>query len=165
MEQGENSITMSDCHSKKVDELTKVVFSLEESDWHSHATESMWARSEGADRFRLENVPFYVYRVSYGDVVTTVTEEGQRFFHGVSERSGHSTYRIFLTEEASEEGFDEYWSTLRSVGCTYERGTDYLIAVDVPPEADIYEAYEALERGVRAKAWDFEEGHCGHPLK
>ncbi len=158
-------MTMSDSHSKNADELTKVFFNLEASDWHSHATESMWARSEGANRFRLENVPFYVYGVSYGDVVTTVTDEGLRFFEGVSERGGHSTYRIFLTDEASESRFDKYWSTLGALGCTYERGTAYLIGVDVPPEADIYEAYEALEKGRTTKAWDFEEGHCGHALK
>ena len=151
-------------HSPRADGLIKITFMLEPSDWHTHATESMWARPEGEDRLRLENIPFYVYGLSYGDVVRTVIEGEQRFFHDVYGRGAHSTYRIFLTGETSEERFDEHWSTLRSLACTYERGTDYLIAVDVPPEADIYEVYEALERGVSAQAWDFEEGHCGHPL-
>jgi len=158
-------MTAIESHSRNDADLMKVIFRLEESDWHSHATESMWARSEGTNRFRLENIPFYVYGVSYGDLVTTVIEEGQHFFQGVSERGGHSTYRVFLTEEASEERFDEYSSALRSLGCTYERATDYLIALDVPLEADIYKAYDALERGMSAEVWDFEEGHCGHRLK
>jgi len=156
---------INDSHSRKTDNLVKVVFRLQESDFHSHATESLWARPNGGNRFRLENIPFYAYGVSYHDVVSTVIEEALPFFQGVLERGGHSTYRIFLPEAISEEKFEEYWNGLGSLGCTYERGTDYLIAVDVPPEVDIYTAYEALERGVNAGVWDFEEGHCGHPLK
>ncbi len=152
-------------HLRNGDDLIKVVFRLEESDWHSHATESMWASPAGSGRFRLENVPFYVFGVSYHDVVSAVIEEGLHAYQDVVEKGGHSTYRIFLPEEILAEKFDEYWDALRTLGCTYERGTDYLIAVDVPPEADIYRVYEALEKGVGTGVWDFEEGHCGHPLK
>lgn len=155
---------LNEQHSKNADDLVKVVFTLEESDWHSHATESMWAGAAGGNRFRLENIPFFVYGVSYRDVVSTVVEEGLQTYEDVLERSGHSTYRIFLPEEMPFEKFDEYWDALRTLGCAFERGTDYLIAVDVPPEVDIHKAYKALEIGMSAGVWDFEEGHCGHPL-
>jgi hypothetical protein len=134
LEKGEKPMTISESHSMNADALTKVVFRLEESDWHSHSTETLWASPAGANRFRLENIPFYVYGVSYHDV-GTVIEGGLHLYQDVVQRGGHSTYRIFLPEEISEEKFDEYWNPLRILGCWYERGTDYLIAVDVPPEA------------------------------
>jgi hypothetical protein len=40
-----------------------------------------------------------------------------------------------------------------------------VLAVDVPSAADIYEVYSALEGGEKGEVWEFEEGHCSHPLK
>ena len=147
-----------------VEKLSKVTFELEKSDWHEHATETMWAARLADTVYSLRNVPFYVYGISYGDAVVTQLLSGENLFCRVYERGGHSTYRIFLVGESSKQQFEEAWEPLRKIGCLYERATDYLVAVDVPAETDIYEAYTALEKGQAAGVWDFEEGHCGHPL-
>ncbi len=143
----------------------KVTFVLDEADWHSHATETVWAEPVGGDRFRLDNVPFYAYGVSYDDtVVATETDEG-RLVQRVSERGGHSTYRIFVSDPEAVEGFRQSWAPLQALGCTLERATRRLLAVDVPPEADIHEVYSGLAKGEAAGVWDFEEAHVGHALK
>ncbi len=85
---------MIESHSNPTRNLTKIVFRLEESDRHSHAMESMWASPAGAGQLRLENIPFYVYGVSYRDVASVLVEEGLPLFQEVVERGGHSTYRI-----------------------------------------------------------------------
>jgi Domain of unknown function (DUF4265) len=54
---------------------------------------------------------------------------------------------------------------LEKDGCTFEGAREKLLAVDVPPRADIYGVYALLQRGEDAGAWEFEEGHCGHPLQ
>jgi hypothetical protein len=77
---------------------------------------------------------------------------------------GHSTYRIFVEEEADEARFNEHWQPLEALGCTFERGDEKFLAVDVPKDADIYAAYELLERGEVEGVWAFEEGHCGHEI-
>lgn len=125
----------------------------------------MWALPVNSHHYRLENIPFYLYGVSYLDIVSTKRIESNNVFDGVIERGGHSTYRIFLVGEQEPERFTENWSTLRVLGCFYERATDYLVAVDVPPESDIYQVYAALEQGEKLGVWDFEEGYCGHPLR
>jgi hypothetical protein len=145
--------------------LSKVLFELEKSDWHDHGTESMWAIPVDDNVFRLDNVPYYVYGVSYRDVISTKPVGGQNAFADVVARGGHSTYRIFLVGEESQQHFPETWKLLHKLGCSYERATDYLVAVDVPPESDIYKVYAALEEGVKLGTWDFEEGHCGHALR
>ena len=49
---------------------------------------------------------------------------------------------------------------LEGLGCTFEKATARLYAVDVPKESDIDAVYRALEQGEEAGAWEFEEGHC-----
>ena len=133
-----------------VEDLEKVTFELEESDWQDHATETMWAARLADNVYSLRNVPFYVYGVSYSDAVVTQKRKGENLFRRVYERGGHSTYRIFLVGEHSAQQFEEAWKPLQEMGCSYERATDYLVAVDVPPVTDIYEAYAALEQGETA---------------
>jgi len=46
----------------------KVVVELAKSDWHSYTTESLWATLIKKDVFRIENIPFCAYGVSYQDL-------------------------------------------------------------------------------------------------
>jgi len=144
----------------------KVTFELEPSDWHDHATESMWAVPLGDSKYQIQNVPFHAYGVSYDDVVIAKPDEqGRLIVQGVAQRGGHSTYRMILNPETSTEEFEAAWEKLGSLGNTYERATDRLIAIDVPPEADIYQTFDALQLGENENFWGFEEADCGHPLK
>jgi len=144
---------------------TKVTFVLEASDWHDHATETLWAEPVAGDRFRLRNVPFYAYGVSYDDtVIAPQTDEG-RLVQKVSDRGGHSTYRIFVSNTDTLKRFSRHWAPLEALGCTLERATERLFAVDIPPEADINRVYEALAVGEAAEVWDFEEAYVSHLLK
>jgi hypothetical protein len=64
-----------------------------------------------------------------------------------------------------DEQWIPYWQRLEELGCTYERGTARLFAVDVPSTADIHKAYELLDAGEKAGVWGFQEAHCGHALR
>jgi uncharacterized protein DUF4265 len=160
---------MSSAHTPLISDagkLVKVTFELEPSDWHDHATESVWAEHLGDNKYRVKNVPFYACGVSYDDVViANPNQEGQLIVQGVGQRGGHSTYRVILNPETTDEKFKAAWEKLESLGCTYERATERLIAIDVPPETDVYEAYSELEAGEKANVWGFEEAHCGHPVE
>ncbi len=145
--------------------LVKVFVKLEPADWHNYKTESVWAEPLGADLYRLRNVPFFAMGVSNDDVVRASLSEGVLFFQGVAHQGGHSTYRFFMMDGISDEQWIPYWQPLQDLGCTYERGTSRLLAVDIPAQVDIYKAYELMEDGEKARVWSFEEGHCGHPLR
>lgn len=152
-------------HGQRQEELVKVFFQLDPEAWHGSAVESMWAETVGLRRFRLRNVPFFVYGVSAEDVIFARLVKDVLEFEGVSIHSGHSTYRIMTKETTGSAAmFEQNWQALAQLGCTYEQGPGSLKAVDVPPSANIYKVYELLEKGVREGVWDFEEGHCGHPL-
>jgi hypothetical protein len=151
-------------HQPSGEDLERVVVPLEHTDRHRHATETVWAERLGADRFRLRNVPFYAYDLSYGDIVRGVVRSGGLTLESIVERGGHSTYRLFVTDTEVLQRFLEFWLPLERLGCTLERATERLIAVDVPPEANIHATYEVLKEGEAAGIWDFEEAHVGHHL-
>lgn len=148
--------------------LVKLAVELDQNgnSWHSYGAESMWAEDLGQGRYRLRNVPFATYGLSNEDVVRAELRAGQLMVTGVVIRGGHSTYRLILKSgtDAKSPRFEEHWKQLERLGCTYESTEDRILAIDVPPTADIYEVYRRLEQGEKAEVWDFEEGHCGHPL-
>jgi Domain of unknown function (DUF4265) len=78
-------------------------------------------------------------------------------------RSRSSSSRA-AKEAATSSAFRKPWAQLSALGCTYEGADDKLLSIDVPPHADIDEVYALLEAGEESGTWDFEEGHCGHPL-
>jgi hypothetical protein len=143
--------------------LVHIVFDLDAQAWHGNATERLWAEPVGKERFRLRNSPFFAFGVSNEDIVFGEVRDGQVYFAGVSIRNGHSTYRLKLPgRDRQAPAFERAWAPLGALGCSYEEGP--VLAVDVLASADIYAVYELLEAGAAAGAWDFEEGHCGHPL-
>jgi hypothetical protein len=97
-----------------------------------------------------------------GWTITAKEYNGALVVTGVAIRGGHSTYRLVLPEDTTEEEFLRDWTKLKELGCTYERATRRLDGIDVPPPADIYAVYKALEDGESAGRWEFAEGNCGH---
>ena len=143
--------------------LVKVVFDLSKDGLD--ATESLWAEPAGDCLFRLRNVPFFARGFSELDVVRVEQSDGRLVVKSVDERGGHSTYRIFLPEKTTDEKFSGDYAPLAGLGCTYERSNRRLVAIDVPPQTDVYAVYAILESGEANGLWEFEEGHCGHPLR
>lgn len=141
--------------------LVKVLFKLDPDSWHASFTETLWAEPVGSSEYQLENVPFYAFGVSLGDAVRAIEGDGVHVFTEVSRRGGHSTYRLLINESRRDD-LEKFWEPLQALGCTYEEGPKPLLAVDVPPEANIFDVYDRLEQGERAEVWSFEEGHCGH---
>jgi Domain of unknown function (DUF4265) len=153
--------------SGPTEHLVKIRFPLDPADWKDLKSESLWAREIAPGRYRVKNSPFYVYGISAEDVVYARDQEGVLTFVSVYKRAGHSTYRILLKPEESVKSarFLQNWMPLEDIGCAYELAKSRWLAVDVPPQADIFVAYQLLEKGEAAKVWTFEEAHCGHPVE
>lgn len=132
--------------------------------WGGDVPETVWAARLMSGYLVLKNIPFYAYGISYDDVVRV--EQNEHLAEAVEAvgRSGHSTYRFFVKEGNLERALANYWKVIEDAGCTYERATRHLFSIDVPPKTDIHAVYQALEKGETAGVWEFEEGHCGHPV-
>ena len=100
--------------------------------------------------------------------VILLTAYGDRTMRqDVIRRGGHRTYRIIVAREfdaLAKAAFEQYWSPLERLGCSYE-GTGAplnLFAVDVPPEVEVEQVESLLEDGHVDSTWDYERA-CPRP--
>jgi len=148
----------------------KILFELEKADHHDFAAETIWAEVLGENKYRLLNIPLYIYGASFGDIVVAYEKDEETAFpivEEVVERSGHSTYRIFVFEGAVDNPeFDKYWEPIEAEGCSFEgQKGNKMLGVDVPPEANINLVFRFLQNGENAEIWGFEEGNHVHATK
>lgn len=149
------------------EQLVKVRFKLDASDWHAHGSETLWAAPiPGAiGSFRIENSPFFTVGINYCDVVEAMLSDDKTIFDfdRVIKRGGHSTYMLIMT--ADDDKVRAYWNALEKQKCTYESmhvnlsmGRRPLWSVDVPPSANLIKIYRFLEKGELENIWIFQEG-------
>ncbi|MCB0719876.1 MAG: DUF4265 domain-containing protein [Bacteroidetes bacterium] len=134
----------------------KVFFRLEpdEDGYPPASCESMWAIELANGHYRIENIPFFAVGVSYGDVVEAQTTTDSLDFVRVVSPSKHSTIRLIVFDSAKVAAVREKVS---SFGCDSERShLPRLIAIDVPPQADIAGVDAFLIEGIEDGMFDVE---------
>ncbi|HZO20655.1 MAG TPA: DUF4265 domain-containing protein [Gemmatimonadaceae bacterium] len=100
--------------------------------------ETLWAIARGNDRYELDNLPWFAYGVSAGDVVEASPDElGMPVFRRIVHKSGNRTVRVMLERaEGTDQMTAESQRTLdqlRAAGCDYEGMHRKLFAINVPP--------------------------------
>ena len=137
--------------------------------------ETMWATPMGGSRYRLENSPFYAYRVSWQDIVEAHADAtGLLLFSRVVAKSGHRTVRLIINpgiDEAPER--KQILEDLIALGCSYEGYNPRYFSIDLPPGVDLSAVAALLTE--RDEKWEYvdpmfedlfpEEGpvHAGGP--
>jgi hypothetical protein len=146
--------------------LRKVRVNFEPDVWHGRASETLWAEGIGDGKYRIRNTPFFAKGIGFLDVIKTKEDDEGLIYVSTVLFSGHSTYRLSLLQPNNPSQFENCWKALQALGCTYESGAPEvnLLAVDVPPSADIHAVYGVLESGESDQVWEFEEGHCAHSV-
>jgi hypothetical protein len=113
------------------------------------ADDWVWAEPLGSGRFRLESCAFFAYGISRDDVVRAAEVPGDEapLLEDVIEKSGHRTLRLALDpqKELSDGAVQGLLERLLELGCTHETLRPKLVAVDVPPEADVAVVVELLQ--------------------
>ncbi|MFC8387273.1 MULTISPECIES: DUF4265 domain-containing protein [unclassified Streptomyces] len=140
----------------------KVHFRLEiEDDRPPASVESLWAVDQGDGTVRLDNIPWFVRDIACGDIVATEPdEEGVRWAGEVVRRSGNCTIRLIVFRdggsEAARQSVIDAFHGLGVHGDGMERFR--MVALDVPPAADLAKVQRLLRHGVAEEWWDMEEG-------
>ncbi|MFG1990602.1 DUF4265 domain-containing protein [Actinoplanes sp. NPDC048988] len=145
--------------------LVKVFFHIRVEDgWPPVGTESMWARPVSDDVVELDNVPFFARGVSCGDHVRVVRDDnGTLTAVEVVEWSQRCTVRVVPFRAGPLQGdrqrvLDEF----AAVGVTGEGIEQYnIVALDVPPTADLSAVKRLLRDGAELGWWDYEESNIG----
>ncbi|MFL0289904.1 DUF4265 domain-containing protein [Mycobacterium sp. SMC-18] len=122
--------------------------------WPPYAVETMWVEELGDDRYRVDNVPFFVKPLAINDIVRGQQADPDSDIVWFSERlewSRHSTVRIIAFSDD-----DEILATLSDMGCSYER-LGQIIAIDIPDDKLVEQAHAFLTGKQISGALDLEE--------
>jgi hypothetical protein len=151
--------------SEKDADLVKIKIPLPTGQWHGGEAEWVWAKPLGGGLYTLDNIPAFAPGLALDDVIAAEDEDGVPVFRRVARRGGHSTYWLFFSNDVESPEATNFLGQLESRACSYEGVRGRMIAVDVKPEADIYEVYSLLQKAENEGLLQFEEGHCGHRLR
>jgi hypothetical protein len=98
--------------------------------------ETLWAqRVDGRDDlFRLNNAPFFAYRMSADDVVEgSEVSPGMYDFVRVVERSGNRTVRLLFGADRVDSPLGaSVLDSVRKLGCAFEGMNNVLVSITVP---------------------------------
>ena len=104
--------------------------------------ETLWANpADEAGLYVLDNIPWYAYDVSLGDTIEARPgAEGMLEMVRVVRKSGNRTLRLIL--EAADDGelteaSRALMDGVRALGCGFEGMNRRLVALTVPPGADV----------------------------
>jgi len=145
------------------DAHVKVHFRMEidEDGWPPASVESLWAVDLGDGTVRLDNTPWFVRGIASGDVIRVdVDDDGLRWAGETVHSSENCTIRlIVLKDGGSEAARQTVLETFHRLGTTGEGIEQFrMVALDVPPEADIQRIRKLLEHGEARGWWHWEEG-------
>jgi len=147
-------------------QFVKVIFELPQDDdgWPPAGSEGLWAVPVTPDVVRLDNTPFFVRGVAAGDLIRVRRGDDGQLHTG--ERlgwSGHCTIRIIVFRDGplggSRQRVLDMFAPLGVTGEGIERFA--MVALDLPPDADIAAAKRLLREGQRGGWWEYEEGCIG----
>ncbi len=124
---------------------TKVFFTLEQDEdgYPPVGVESVWAiPTEDADKYVIENTPFFVTSATLGDTVRVRSSDGNLWFDEVVARSQNSLIRVLFHEKEALVRVDEW---LKAHGCTTEYSGDFnLLAVSIPERVNLADIQDYL---------------------
>lgn len=146
--------------------LVKVIFELpsDGEGWPPAASESLWAVPVDPGIVRLANTPFFVRGVASGDVLRVRRDaDGQLRAGERLEWSGHCTIRVIPFRNGPLAGsLQRVLDAFAPLGVTGEGIRQFgIVALNVPPGADIAAVKRVLRDGEDDGAWEYEEGCIG----
>jgi hypothetical protein len=142
-------------------ENIKVFFKIGEEDQSEFEGEWLWCRLFPNGTCIVDNSPFRIFGVSFGDMIS-VSRDGNNFiFSSVIKSGGHSTYRVILPTGKDHEYFLQHWDEFSKFECTYEgaNGDRRLYSIDIPNLSDVEAVYSLLQNNENSGIWEFEEAH------
>jgi hypothetical protein len=116
----------------------KVLFRVVEDEGSANV-ETLWATALGGDLYRIDNLPFFAYGVSWNDIVIAPFDAAEGFpcFDRVVEKSGHRTVRLICSPPlAAGNESERLLQDIVAHGCSYEGANPTYVVIDIPPNVD-----------------------------
>jgi hypothetical protein len=142
----------------------KVSFKLEqdENGYPPDKWETLWADEIEPGLYCVDNIPFYVYGISSGDLISAEDDGDQLVFGKLVRPSSNTVFRLYVAEAAEMQAIRE---SLRALGCESELSNlPKLVAVEVPGDVDFGLVADFLEKGEESGRWEYDEGVFRHKV-
>ncbi|WP_037599663.1 DUF4265 domain-containing protein [Streptacidiphilus rugosus] len=145
------------------DAHVKVHFRLEvdEDGCPPASVESLWAVDLGDGTVRLDDTPWFVRGVASDDIIRVeVDEDGVRWTGETVLASENCTIRLIVRKDGgSEAARQTVLETFHRLGTTGEGIEQFrMVALDVPPTANLPKIRRLLDHGETKGWWHWEEG-------
>jgi Domain of unknown function (DUF4265) len=144
--------------------LVKVRFRLEhDGDGYPPAgSEGLWAVPLGGDAYRIDNTPWFARNVAAEDVFLAEPDADGRLWAVERLRwSGNCTIRVVPFRDGplagSQQAVLDVFVPLGAAGEGFGSGLN-IVALTIPPGADLAEIKRTLQRGEADGSWAYEEG-------
>lgn len=118
--------------------------------------ENLWAMPVSRSRYRIESIPFFIYGVSFRDIVSASPDaKGQLQFNKVVERSGNRTLRARSDTLSKNSAYrKKVIADLKKLSCGVEELRSRLLAIDVPINTDLQAVTDYLTNKARVD-WEY----------
>ncbi|QIQ21436.1 DUF4265 domain-containing protein [Zophobihabitans entericus] len=119
------------------DEYVKVTFPLkrDKNGYPPTDYESIWTKKNNENHYIIDNIPFYIYGISKGDSVIFHLEQGEYFVSKITQRGGHSTFRVYVF---NQKNLNSILKKIQQLGCFTSSSTNSTyFSLDVPPSIDL----------------------------
>lgn len=139
----------------------KVLFQLgqDEDGYPPDDYESLWALPSGSN-YEIDNIPFFVQGISYGDIVEADNVNDELWFRSVVKKSDNSTLRVICFDTSKVM---EVRNHLSSLGCSSELShIEGLFAVDIPENCDYSTIQKYLDQKEQEDILEYEEASIRH---
>ncbi|MEU3936349.1 DUF4265 domain-containing protein [Streptomyces sp. NPDC029044] len=130
--------------------------------------EQIWLRALEGRVYEVCCLPFRVYGLALGDIVSLDSEA--RTIVDVVRSSGNRVFRVFFPYSASEGEFHEakgeVASVIREAGLQAEWSGDRHVAINVPVDGSVGRVWEVVRELEDVAVWewsDVEEFRAGRP--
>jgi len=136
---------------------TKMTFTLakDEDGYPPDDFETLWVEDLGSNRYRIDNIPFYIVDISPDDIVEGIFVDGILRFNRLLGKSDISVIRIIFFEK---EGHSAVLNNLVSQGCKWEGGNlRMLYSVEIPHEVSLDSIRKFLRNESSRGVLDYEE--------
>jgi hypothetical protein len=113
---------------------------------NDHA-EILWANEITSLRFEIDNIPYFAYELSLGDIVEAKSNDsGVLTFTRTLIKKGNHTIRLLFKKSADTPKAKKLLGSLVEMGCGFEGAKRRLVAVNVPSSVLLNDVVEMLNK-------------------
>ncbi|MEU3795552.1 DUF4265 domain-containing protein [Streptomyces fructofermentans] len=141
--------------------MVRLRLDTDEDGWLPASDENLWAVDLGDGTVRLDNIPWFVRGAASGDIIRIEPDADGFLWAGeTAQPSQNCTSRLIVQKYAgsvaARQSLLEAFHRLGATGEGIERFR--MVALDVPPQADLMKIRELLERDETKEWWHWEKG-------